>query len=157
MKALVIGGAGFIGTSLVKALLDNNIEKILIIDDLSTGSKSNLDNLLSNKKIEFIESRIEDINNIDELFENYDFCYHLAAGVGVQYIMDNLSESLLTNILATHKVLEACQVNNLPVLLTSTSEVYGVAEDKVWTEETKSLIGPTTKLRWSYAAPLRLE
>jgi len=133
-------------------LLDNDIEKILIIDDLSTGSKSNLDNLLSNKKIEFIESRIEDINNIDELFENYDFCYHLAAGVGVQYIMDNLSESLLTNILATHKVLEACQVNNLPVLLTSTSEVYGVAEDKVWTEETKSLIGPTTKLRWSYAA-----
>ena len=151
-KVIITGGAGFIGTSLVKALLDNNIEKILIIDDLSTGSKSNLDNLLSNKKIEFIESRIEDINNIDELFENYDFCYHLAAGVGVQYIMDNLSESLLTNILATHKVLEACQVNNLPVLLTSTSEVYGVAEDKVWTEETKSLIGPTTKLRWSYAA-----
>ena len=151
-KVIITGGAGFIGTSLVKALLDNDIEKILIIDDLSTGSKSNLDNLLSNKKIEFIESRIEDINNIDELFENYDFCYHLAAGVGVQYIMDNLSESLLTNILATHKVLEACQVNNLPVLLTSTSEVYGVAEDKVWTEETKSLIGPTTKLRWSYAA-----
>ena len=151
-KVIITGGAGFIGTSLVKALLDNAIEKILIIDDLSTGSKSNLDNLLSNKKIEFIESRIEDINNIDELFENYDFCYHLAAGVGVQYIMDNLSESLLTNILATHKVLEACQVNNLPVLLTSTSEVYGVAEDKVWTEETKSLIGPTTKLRWSYAA-----
>ena len=151
-KVIITGGAGFIGTSLVKALLDNDIEKILIIDDLSTGSKSNLDNLLSDKKIEFIESRIEDINNIDELFENYDFCYHLAAGVGVQYIMDNLSESLLTNILATHKVLEACQVNNLPVLLTSTSEVYGVAEDKVWTEETKSLIGPTTKLRWSYAA-----
>lgn len=151
-KVIITGGAGFIGTSLVKALLDNDIEKILIIDDLSTGSKSNLDNLLANKKIEFIESRIEDINNIDELFENYDFCYHLAAGVGVQYIMDNLSESLLTNILATHKVLEACQVNNLPVLLTSTSEVYGVAEDKVWTEETKSLIGPTTKLRWSYAA-----
>ena len=151
-KVIITGGAGFIGTSLVKALLDNDVEKILIIDDLSTGSKSNLDNLLSNKKIEFIESRIEDINNIDELFENYDFCYHLAAGVGVQYIMDNLSESLLTNILATHKVLEACQVNNLPVLLTSTSEVYGVAEDKVWTEETKSLIGPTTKLRWSYAA-----
>ena len=151
-KVIITGGAGFIGTSLVKALLDNDIEKILIIDDLSTGSKSNLNNLLSNKKIEFIESRIEDINNIDELFENYDFCYHLAAGVGVQYIMDNLSESLLTNILATHKVLEACQVNNLPVLLTSTSEVYGVAEDKVWTEETKSLIGPTTKLRWSYAA-----
>ena len=151
-KIIVTGGAGFIGTRLVKALLRNDVEKILIIDDLSTGSKSNLDNLLSDNKIEFIHSKIEDIENINKVFQNYDFCYHLAAGVGVQYIMDNLSDSLLTNILATHKVLEACQVNNLPVLLTSTSEVYGVAEDKVWTEETKSLIGPTTKLRWSYAA-----
>ena len=151
-KIIVTGGAGFIGTSLVKALLKNDVEKILIIDDLSTGSKSNLDNLLTDNKIEFIKSKIEDIENINKVFQNYDFCYHLAAGVGVQYIMDNLSESLLTNIMATHKVLEACQANNLPVLLTSTSEVYGVAEDKVWTEETKSLIGPTTKLRWSYAA-----
>ena len=151
-KIIVTGGAGFIGTSLVKALLKNDVEKILIIDDLSTGSKSNLDNLLSDNKIEFIHSKIEDIENINKVFQNYDFCYHLAAGVGVQYIMDNLSDSLLTNILATHKVLEARQANNLPVLLTSTSEVYGVAEDKVWTEETKSLIGPTTKLRWSYAA-----
>ena len=151
-KIIVTGGAGFIGTSLVKALLRNDVEKILIIDDLSTGSKSNLDNLLSDNKIEFIHSKIEDIENINKVFQNYDFCYHLAAGVGVQYIMDNLSDSLLTNILATHKVLEACQANNLPVLLTSTSEVYGVAEDTVWTEETKSLIGPTTKLRWSYAA-----
>ena len=151
-KIIVTGGAGFIGTSLVKALLRNDVEKILIIDDLSTGSKSNLDNLLSDNKIEFIHSKIEDIENINKVFQNYDFCYHLAAGVGVQYIMENLSDSLLTNILATHKVLEACQSNNLPVLLTSTSEVYGVAEDKVWTEETKSLIGPTTKLRWSYAA-----
>jgi len=151
-KVIITGGAGFIGTSLVKALIEYGIEKILVIDDLSTGSKANLDNLLSDNKIEFIESRIEDIDNINDLFKDYDFCYHLAAGVGVQYIMDNLSESLLTNILATHKVLEACQANSLPVLLTSTSEVYGVAEDKVWTEETKSLIGPTTKLRWSYAA-----
>ena len=151
-KVIITGGAGFIGTSLVKALIEYGIEKILVIDDLSTGSKANLDNLLSDKKIEFIESRIEDIDNINDLFKDYDFCYHLAAGVGVQYIMDNLSESLLTNILATHKVLEACQANNLPVLLTSTSEVYGVAQDKIWTEETKSLIGPTTKLRWSYAA-----
>src|SRR5210317_49865 len=151
-KIIVTGGAGFIGTSLVKALLRSDVEKILIIDDLSTGSKSNLDNLLSDNKIEFIHSKIEDIENINKVFQNYDFCYHLAAGIGVQYIMDNLSDSLLTNILATHKVLEACQANNLPVLLTSTSEVYGVAEDKVWTEETKSLIGPTTKLRWSYAA-----
>ena len=151
-KVIVTGGAGFIGSNLVKKLLDLNVEKLLIIDDLSTGNESNISSIVSNKRVQFLNSKIEDIESIDELFKDYDFCYHLAAGVGVQYIMDNLSESLLTNILATHKVLEACQANGLPVLLTSTSEVYGVAEDDVWTEDTKSLIGPTTKLRWSYAA-----
>ena len=151
-KVIVTGGAGFIGSNLVKKLLDLNVEKLLIIDDLSTGNESNISSIVSDKRVQFLNSKIEDIESINELFKDYDFCYHLAAGVGVQYIMDNLSESLLTNILATHKVLEACQVNELPILLTSTSEVYGVAEDDVWTEETKSLIGPTTKLRWSYAA-----
>lgn len=151
-KVIVTGGAGFIGSNLVKKLLDLNVEKLLIIDDLSTGNESNISSIVSDERVQFLNSKIEDIESIYELFEDYDFCYHLAAGVGVQYIMDNLSESLLTNILATHKVLEACQANGLPVLLTSTSEVYGVAEDDVWTEDTKSLIGPTTKLRWSYAA-----
>ena len=151
-KVIVTGGAGFIGSNLVKKLLDLNVEKILIIDDLSTGNESNISSIVSDKRVQFLNSKIEDIESLNELFKDYDFCYHLAAGVGVQYIMNNLSESLLTNILATHKVLEACQVNGLPILLTSTSEVYGVSEDDVWTEETKSLIGPTTKLRWSYAA-----
>ncbi len=151
-KFIITGGAGFIGSTLMKALLEKGAESILIIDDLSTGSESNISSVLNNERIEFINSRIEDVDNLDNLFSSYDFCYHLAAGVGVQYIMENLSDSLLTNILATHKVLESCQTNNIPVLLTSTSEVYGVAEDDVWTEDTKSLIGPTTKLRWSYAA-----
>ena len=151
-KVIVTGGAGFIGSNLVKKLLDLHVEKLLIIDDLSTGKESNISSIVNDERVQFLNSKIEDIDGLDELFKNYDFCYHLAAGVGVQYIMDNLSESLLTNILATHKVLEACQVNKLPILLTSTSEVYGVAEDDVWTENTKSLIGPTTKLRWSYAA-----
>ena len=66
--------------------------------------------------------------------------------------MENLSKSLLTNIEGTHKVFEACKKNNIPVLITSTSEIYGTSEEKEWSEETKSLIGPTTKLRWSYAA-----
>ena len=148
-KFIVTGGAGFIGSHLVKKLIDNGAEKILVIDDLSTGK---LDNINDFAEVEFKNKKIEEIDNLDELFKDYEFCYHLAAGVGVQYIMDNLSKSLLTNIEGTHKVFEACKKSNIPVLITSTSEIYGTSEEKEWSEETKSLIGPTSKLRWSYAA-----
>ncbi len=148
-KIIVTGGAGFIGSHLVKKLIDNGVEEILIIDDLSTGKAENIKDF---EEVEFLNKKIEEIDNLSDLFHDYEFCYHLAAGVGVQYIMDNLSSSLLTNIEATHKVFEACKENNIPVLITSTSEIYGTSEEKEWSEETKSLIGPTTKLRWSYAA-----
>ena len=148
-KIIVTGGAGFIGSHLVKKLIDNGSEEILVIDDLSTGKAENIKDF---KEVEFLNKKIEEIDNLAEVFNNFDFCYHLAAGVGVQYIMENLSKSLLTNIEGTHKVFEACKENNIPVLITSTSEIYGTSEEKEWSEETKSLIGPTTKLRWSYAA-----
>ena len=151
-KIIITGGAGFIGSNLAKYLLSKDIEKLLIIDDLSTGNLTNIKDILENEKIEFIESRIEDIENLNELFSDYEFCYHLAAGVGVSHIMNNLSKSLMTNILATHMVLESCKNMKIPILLASTSEVYGVATDEIWNEDTRSLIGPTTKLRWSYAA-----
>jgi len=151
-KVIITGGAGFIGSNLVNKLLENGTEQILIIDDLSTGKLNNLNNFSENGNIEFIEKRVEDIENLSETFKGFDFCFHLAAGVGVQYIMDNVSKALLTNIEGTHIVIEACKQNDIPVLITSTSEVYGVSEDPIWTEETKSLIGPPTKLRWSYAA-----
>ena len=148
-KVIITGGAGFIGSHLVKKLIDNDTKEILVIDDLSTGKIENIEGI---DQVKFENKRIEDIDNLSELFKDYEFCYHLAAGVGVQYIMDNLSKSLLTNIESTHKVFEACKENNIPVLITSTSEIYGTSEEKEWSEETKSLIGPTTKLRWSYAA-----
>ena len=148
-KIIVTGGAGFIGSHLVKKLIDNGAEEILVIDDLSTGKAENIKDF---KEVEFLNKKIEEIDNLAEVFNNFDFCYLLAAGVGVQYIMENLSKSLLTNIEGTHKVFEACKENNIPVLITSTSEIYGTSEEKEWSEETKSLIGPTTKLRWSYAA-----
>ena len=148
-KVIVTGGAGFIGSHLVKRLIDNGADEILVIDDLSTGKIENINEF---KEVKFQNKKIEEIDNLTELFKDYEFCYHLAAGVGVQYIMDNLSKSLLTNIEGTHKVFEACKKNNIPVLITSTSEIYGTSDEKEWFEETKSLIGPTTKLRWSYAA-----
>lgn len=151
-KVVITGGAGFIGSNLIRKLIEKDIEKILVIDDLSTGNIDNISEFKDNNLIEFVESRVEDYQNLNSLIEGYDFCFHLAAGVGVQYIMENVSKALLTNIEGTHKIIESCKVNGIPLLLTSTSEVYGVSDDPIWTEESKSLIGPPTKLRWSYAA-----
>ena len=147
-KVVITGGAGFIGSNLISHLNENGTDEILIIDDFSTGSHKNIDNF-NNLKI--IDSRVEDIADLESKLEGYDFCFHLAAGVGVKYIMDNVSKALNTNIQATHKIFNACSQMNVPILITSTSEVYGVSNDPVWTEESKSLLGPPTKLRWSYA------
>ena len=151
-KVLITGGAGFIGSNLIKKLLSQGTESIYIIDDLSTGKLENIKTYMDSKKVTLINKRVEDCNELDSLLNGIDFCFHLAAGVGVKYIMDNVSKALLTNIEGTHKIIESCKKNNVPILITSTSEVYGVSNDPVWTEETKSLIGPPTKLRWSYAA-----
>jgi len=151
-KVVITGGAGFIGSNLIKKLIENKTETILVIDDMSTGKIENIKSFLDNESILLVNKRVEDCEDLDDLLKGYDFCFHLAAGVGVQYIMDNVSKALLTNIEGTHKIIQSCKKNNVPLLLTSTSEVYGVSNDKVWTEESKSLIGPPTKLRWSYAA-----
>ena len=81
-KVIITGGAGFIGSNLVKKLLELNVEKLLIIDDLSTGNESNISLIVSDERVQFLNSKIEDIESINELFKDYDFCYHLAAGVG---------------------------------------------------------------------------
>lgn len=147
-KVIITGGAGFIGSNLAEHLFKNGTKEILIIDDFSTGSFKNIEHL---ENINIIDSRIEDVEDLEKQLSSYDFCFHLAAGVGVKYIMDNVSKALNTNIEATHKIFNVCSKLNIPILITSTSEVYGVSEDEIWTEETKSLIGPPTKLRWSYA------
>tara|TARA_Y100001958_G_scaffold143930_1_gene121332 strand:- start:718 stop:1704 length:987 start_codon:yes stop_codon:yes gene_type:complete len=151
-KVLITGGAGFIGSNLIKKLISNGTEHICIIDDFSTGKLENIEAYVDKNKVNLVNKRVEDCDNLDSLLVDIDFCFHLAAGVGVKYIMDNVSKALLTNIEGTHKIIESCKKNNVPILITSTSEVYGVSEDPVWTEESKSLIGPPTKLRWSYAA-----
>ena len=147
-KVIITGGAGFIGSNPAEHLFKNGTKEILIIDDFSTGSFKNIEHL---ENINIIDSRIEDVEDLEKQLSNYNFCFHLAAGVGVKYIMDNVSKALNTNIEATHKIFNVCSKLNIPILITSTSEVYGVSEDEIWTEETKSLLGPPTKLRWSYA------
>ena len=128
-KVIVTGGAGFIGSNLVRRLIADGVDEVLIIDDFSTGKEENIDD---SPKINLVKSKLEDINNLNSMFEGYDFCFHLAAGVGVQYIMENLSDSLLTNIQGTHIVFEACKQNNIPVLITSTSEIYGTSQEESW-------------------------
>ena len=73
-KVIVTGGAGFIGSNLVKKLLDLNVEKLLIIDDLSTGNESNISSILGDERVQFLNSKIEEIENLNELFKDYDFC-----------------------------------------------------------------------------------
>ena len=85
-KVIVTGGAGFIGSNLVKRLLDDGAEQILVIDDFSTGKK---ENLYDSTKITLVESKLEELDDLKSVFDGYDFCFHLAAGVGVQYIMNN--------------------------------------------------------------------
>ena len=151
-SAIITGGAGFIGSHLIDSLINNGCNKILVIDDLSTGRKKNLEKHISSGSVEFINNKVEDVEDLRGKIQEHDICFHLTTNIKVQYIMDNVSSALLTNIEATHKIINACGENQIPLLLTSTSEVYGVSEDKVWNEETRSLIGPPTKLRWSYAA-----
>ncbi len=151
-SAIITGGSGFIGSHLLDRLVSDGTEKILLIDDLSTGLKSNIEHHLSNNNIKFIHERVEDIDNLTEITKGYDVCFHLAAGVGVKAIMENTSSALITNIEGTQKIISSCSKNKTPILIASTSEVYGVSEEKIWNEETRSLIGPPSVLRWSYAA-----
>ncbi len=90
-KVVITGGAGFIGSNLIKKLIDNETEKILIIDDLSTGKIENINNFLKDERISLIDKRVEDCDDLDLLLDGYDFCFHLAAGVGVQYINTQLT------------------------------------------------------------------
>ena len=86
-KIIITGGAGFIGSHLIEKLLNKDIVEILVIDDLSTGKSANLVKFEDTWKVKFINKKVEDIVDLSQTFEGYDFCYHLAAGVGVQYIM----------------------------------------------------------------------
>ena len=118
MKYLLTGGSGFIGSHLSESLTERG-DSVTVIDNLSTG-KNYLDN-----SVKFIEGSILDRNLMDSLISKNDQVLHLAAAVGVLNIVNNPLESLMTNIKGTEIILELCSKYNKPVLITSTSEVYG--------------------------------
>ena len=155
MKVLITGGAGFIGSHLAEAFLEKG-DEVYIIDDLSTGSMENIQPLQQDPRFAgslFIT--IDTIFNHDALLELIGTCdrvFHLAAAVGVRYILDNPLESIKINIQGTEKVLELCAKFKKKVLITSSSEVYGKHVHAPLVETDNIIYGPSSKFRWSYAA-----
>jgi UDP-glucose 4-epimerase len=155
MKILITGGAGFIGSHLTEMYLDRG-DEVYVIDDLSTGSLENIKHLQEDEGFkERLFVTIDTILNHDimlELVGTCDVVIHMAAAVGVQYILENPLSSIVTNIQGTEKVLDLCSKFKKKVLIASTSEVYGKHTHAPLVETDNIIYGPSTKFRWSYAA-----
>jgi UDP-glucose 4-epimerase len=150
MRALITGGAGFIGSHLSERLLDLGY-RVTIIDDLSTGRMENIQHLIGQEKFSFAIENILNETVMDRLVYECDIIFHLAAAVGVELIVSRPVEVIQTNILGSEMVLKIANRYQKKVLLTSTSEIYGKSNKVPFAEEDDSLMGPTTKNRWSYA------
>jgi UDP-glucose 4-epimerase len=150
MRALVTGGAGFIGSHIAEALLDRGHE-VWALDDLSTGRVSNFKTYARNPRFRFLEGDVTDTALVTGLVAQCDRVFHLAAAVGVKYVLENPLRSLITNIRGTEVVLQACAEHRRRVILFSSSEVYGKGVSVPFAEDDDRVLGPTHKLRWSYA------
>ncbi len=147
---LITGGAGFIGSHIVERLL-NAGEKIVVIDDFSTGSLNNIPKTLSKSNLRIIESDVISCKELDQIVAKSKYVYHLAAAVGVDLVVQSPIRTIETNLKSTEVILEAAAQNRTPVLLASSSEVYGKSTRESFSEEDDLLIGPPTLGRWSYA------
>jgi UDP-glucose 4-epimerase len=148
LKYLITGGAGFIGSHLVKSLILRG-DQVVVFDNLSTGLKSNLAGII--EKINFKQGNILDKAAIDKLVSESDCVVHLAAALGVFNIVNNPLESLKTNLQGSEVLLEACDKYRKPVLIASTSEIYGKNDKVPLNEEDDRIIGHPLKSRWSYS------
>ena len=150
MRALVTGGAGFIGSHLTEALLAAGRE-VVVLDDLSTGQLGNLAGVAGHPRLEVVAGSVTDETLVRKLVTGADLVYHLAAAVGVRLILDRPVETIETNIMGTETILRAALEGRPRVVLASTSEVYGKNDRVPLSEDDDRLLGPTTKSRWSYA------
>ena len=148
MKYLITGGAGFIGSHLVEKLIVRG-DQVVVLDNLSTGLASNLSGI--KEKIVFEQGNILDKAVIDKLVSESDYVVHLAAALGVLNIVNKPLESLKTNLQGSEVVLEACDKYGKPVLVASTSEIYGKNDKVPLNEEDDRIIGHPLKSRWSYS------
>ena len=148
MKYLITGGAGFIGSHLAESLIARG-DKVVILDNLSTGSSKNLENI--DEKVEFKNGDILDPNLVSQLVADSDHIIHLAAALGVFNIVNKPLNSLKTNLQGSEVMLEACDKYRKPVLIASTSEIYGKNDKVPLNEEDDRVIGHPLKSRWSYS------
>ncbi|HOE62707.1 MAG TPA: GDP-mannose 4,6-dehydratase [Candidatus Sumerlaeota bacterium] len=150
MRALITGGAGFIGSYLAEALLDKGW-KVSIIDDLSTGSIKNIEHLKPNPNLDYTIDTIMNIPLMAELVDRADCIFHLAATVGVRLIVESPVRTIETNIKGTEIILELAAKKKKKILITSSSEVYGKSNKVPFREDDDIVLGPTIRARWSYA------
>ena len=150
MKALITGGAGFVGSHLAEELLNKGCE-VQVIDDLSTGSIENIDHLKKHPQFHYVIDTIMNTPVMAELVDRCDIIYHLAAAVGVKLIVESPVRTIETNIKGTETVLGLAAKKRKKILLASTSEVYGKSNQVPFNEDMDMVMGPTTHGRWSYA------
>ena len=150
MRALITGGAGFIGSHLADHLLACG-DEIVILDDLSTGRYANIEHLLNRPDVEFALGSILNADLVDDLVSRCDTVFHLAAAVGVELIVNRPLQSLRTNIRGSETVLEKVHKYGRRVLVASTSEVYGKNVSDRLREEDDRILGSPLKSRWSYS------
>lgn len=149
--ALVTGGAGFIGSHLVDLLLHHGYE-VFVLDDLSTGSVDNIHHLLNHPSLHFYVDSILNKDLLAKLIPQVDEIYHLAAAVGVKYVIDNPLKSLEVNVVGSHNIFElANHFHKPPIFLASTSEIYGKNNDNPLVEGYDRVLGCTSISRWGYS------
>jgi len=156
MKALITGGAGFIGSHLAERLLELDHE-VFIIDNLWTGKLENISNIQKDEKLHLVVDTILNESVMNELIFKADHIYHLAAAVGVRNIMDNPVETLDINVKGSETVLRLANRFKKKVLIASTSEVYGKHVDHTLSEEDNRVMGSVKKRRWAYACSKTLD
>ena len=150
MKFLITGGAGFIGSHLVARLLERG-DEVVILDDLSTGSKKNVERFVANSNFSLIEGSMLDKALLAKAMDGVNGLFHLGAALGVKRILERPLESLITNMHGTEVVLEMAAEKKIRTFIASTSEIYGRNPVQPLTENSDRVLGSPLLVRWTYS------